>query len=139
MGELDMTGSEEFIPDFTQWARDQRSILGAVLVGSHARGTAKPDSDIDVVMICESSATFLEDDRWFKRFGSPTRVQNEDYGVVQSWRVWYASGLEVEFGITTRAWVSADPIDPGTERVLQDGYMILCDKEGLLARLTSPT
>jgi len=51
-------------------------------------------------------------------------------------RVWYSGGLEVEFGLCAEEWAALPP-DPGTRRVLEDGFRILSDREGLLKRLTA--
>ena len=45
----------------------------------------------------------------------------EDYGLVQSRRVRYGNGVEVEFGITTIGWLNTAPIDEGSRRVMSDG------------------
>ena len=60
---------------------------------------------------------------------------NEDWGLVQSRRVHYADGPEVEFGLTTTKW-AALPLDPGTRQVVADGFEILYDPDGLLQRCT---
>jgi hypothetical protein len=54
-------------------------------------------------------------------------VEREDWGRVTSLRVWYADGLEVEFGIADRSWASA-PLDVGTRRVIEDGLVVLFDR-----------
>jgi len=45
----------------------------------------------------------------------------------------------VEFGFATDRWLAADPVDPGTRRVMTDGCSVLLDRTGavgyLLARL----
>ena len=52
--------------------------------------------------------------------------------------MFYADGLEAEFGLTSQRWLAVDPIDPGTERVVKDGLRVLMDKTGHLARLLAP-
>ncbi len=61
----------------------------------------------------------------------------EDYGLLQSMRVHYTTGREVEFGVTTRAWASINPVDPGTRQVVSDGIQVLYDPEWLLSSLMS--
>lgn len=75
----------------------------------------------------------LNRDAWIQRFGNVSALQLEDYGPVQSRRVFYASGIEVEYGITTRDWLNTTPIDEGTQKVLNDGYCLLDDKVGLFS------
>jgi len=118
----------------TDWAAHQPTIAAVALVGSHARGEARPDSDIDIVLLCEEPHTFLVDTSWIHSFGAVERCHTEDWGMVTSLRVYYTEGLEVEFGMTTLAW-AAVPADSGTRHVVAQGMCILWDREGVLARL----
>lgn len=58
-------------------------------------------------------------------------MQTEYYGECTSVRVWYESGLEVEFGIVEPSWISL-PLDNGTHKVLSDGYKVIVDKKNYL-------
>jgi predicted nucleotidyltransferase len=109
------------------WAAGRPDVLGVALVGSQARGAARPDSDVDLVIACERPRRLLEDTRWIGTFGAPTRTKIEDWGRVTSVRVWYTGGLEVEFGIADSEWGSA-PLEEGTRRVIEDGCIVLCDR-----------
>lgn len=125
---------QEFIQAFIGWINTQSAIRAVALVGSYARGEATEASDVDLVILTEDPNEYLRDPRWAERFGYFHRMQVEDYGLVKSLRVWYQDGLEVEYGLTTRAWVAL-PIDERTRRVIQDGLQILLDTEGLLSHL----
>ena len=91
----------EFIQRFAVWAQSQPDLLAVALVGSHARGQARPDSDVDLVLICSRAADYLADLSWTLQFGAVREHQVEDYGKVMSIRAWYENGLEVEYGITS--------------------------------------
>ena len=60
-------------------------------------------------------------------FGIPARKDFEDWGKVTSLRVWFEGGLEVEFGIADEEWVR-NPLDAGTKKTLDGGYLILFDR-----------
>lgn len=124
----------DLIGRVVEWAGRQPRISGVALVGSHARGTAGPDSDVDLVIPCRSPDTFLRDPGWIQHFGAVERYHTEAWGRVTSLRVFYTQGIEVEFGFTTPDW-AALPVDPGTRRVVADGLRILWDTDGRLARL----
>jgi hypothetical protein len=124
-----------FLNQFTEWAARHEDILAVVLVGSFARGTARADSDIDLVLICDDPQRYLKDEQWLTNFGTVTGVQDEDWGLVQSKRVFYEDVGEVEFGLTTAQWVATDPVDAGTRRVIADGARILTDRTGMMASL----
>ena len=101
-------------------------------MGSHARGTAEPTSDVDLVILSSRPQRYLQAAEWTTTFGQVARQAIEDWGKVTSLRVWYESGDEVEFGITTPEW-AAQPLDEGTRRVISGGMRILLDPHGLLA------
>lgn len=122
------------IHDVQAWAETRRDVLGVALVGSHARQAARPGSDVDLVIVCESPSAYLENAAWIGAFGRPLRTDREDWGRVTSVRVRYAGGLEVEFGIADAAWAEA-PLDEGTRRVVKDGCIVLFDRGGVLAGL----
>lgn len=123
-----------FLDRVTEWAIHQPTLSGVALVGSHARGEARPDSDIDLVLLCTHPNAFLKDTLWVRLFGEVMACQTEEWGRVTSLRVSYRNGLEAEFGLTTPTWARF-PIDAGTRQVVSNGVRILLDKEGALGRL----
>ncbi len=125
-----------FLAQVTQWAGEEEGILAVGLVGSYARGTAKPTSDIDLVLLARQPQVFLSDTGWLARFGAVERFQVEDYGMLTSLRAWFSDGKEVEFGFSGPAW-AALPLDAGTRRVVTDGLRVLFEREPLLSRLVA--
>ena len=123
---------QNFIRDITRWASTQVDIKAIALVGSYARGSATEDSDIDLVMLVDHPAKYLENTEWTRQFGSVERQRVERFGLVTSLRVWYAGGREVEYGITTRHW-AATPLDEGTQQVIGHGMKVLFEREPLLS------
>jgi predicted nucleotidyltransferase len=119
--------------DVTKWAESRPEILGVALVGSYARGEAKIDSDVDLVLLASAPKEFIDKSEWTKDFGVVKSYEVEDWGLVTSLRVYYQKDLEVEYGMTSSEWVS-EPIDEGTLRVIADGMKILFDRLGLLDR-----
>ena len=122
----------EFIRHFTHWASEQSDILAVALVGSHARGSAREDSDVDLVIISEVPQKYLAHTAWAKSFGVIAKEQIEDYGMLISLRIWYENGLEIEYGFTTPAW-AATPLDAGTKEVIKGGIKILFERTALLS------
>ncbi len=47
------------ISSVRDWAIRQGDILAAAVVGSYARGTERPDSDVDLVLLVADPAPFL--------------------------------------------------------------------------------
>lgn len=123
---------EQFLSAVVQWASAQLDIVAVALVGSYARGTARPTSDVDLVILTSCPQQYLQTTGWAATFGPTAKLAIEDWGKVTSLRVWYEGGKEVEFGITTPEWI-AHPIDEGTRKVISDGIKILFDRHGYLA------
>lgn len=124
---------QDFLNAFVGWASAQRDVQAIALVGSYARGSAKDDSDIDLVILTEQPQKYLEDDEWLDRFGLVEKHQIEDYGKLTSLRAWHQEGYEVEYGITTPDW-AALPLDEGTREVISDGMVVLFERGSLLSR-----
>jgi len=125
--------ADELVKAVALWAENHVDIVSVALVGSHARGNARVDSDVDLVLQCASPARYLGDLTWISEFGVAKDVSVEDYGVVQSVRVFYEDGPEVEYGITSSEWATL-PLDEGTLKVLRDGVKVLLDRDGSLNR-----
>lgn len=117
----------EFLKQVRIWGNKTEGISAIIMVGSHARGEARPDSDVDLVIIAENTERYLLEQTWLKNFGQSIKTKHEDWGLVQSLRVWYDSGLEIEFGFTSKDWIS-DPLDTGTQEVLGNGYRFIINK-----------
>jgi predicted nucleotidyltransferase len=128
----------DFIEDFMRWSRRRRDIRAVALVGSYARMQANPSSDVDLVIIANDPQKYLTHTEWLRDFGIVITQKVEDYGKLTSLRVWYESGLEVEYGFTTREWVKP-PLDKGTKRVIEDGMRVLFEKETLLSPYETAT
>ena len=127
---------QTLLSEVTKWARSKPEILGVALVGSYARHEARDDSDVDLVLLVTTPQEFINKPEWIKDFGSVKSYAVEDWGLVTSLRVYYASSLEVEYGLTSSEWAS-EPIDEGTRQVIFDGMQILLDKYGLLSQALS--
>ena len=123
------------------WSEAHQDIRGLALVGSHARGTARLDSDIDLVVLAANPEAFRADGSWIEAIdwsGAGVEVAHwadEDYGAVWSRRVRLSSGAEVEISFAPLSWASIAPLDAGTRRVVSDGCRILYDPAGLLGCL----
>jgi hypothetical protein len=123
-----------FLDTFSRWASAQPDIEAVALVGSHARGTAAEDSDVDLVILTPDVDRYLLDRSWVSLFGEVAECREEDYGRVTSVRAFYGGGLEAEYGFAAPDWAAA-PIDAGTLRVVTDGMEVLYDPRGILARM----
>ena len=124
---------QAFIEQLRCWSAKQTNILAVAIVGSWARGTAHSASDIDIVIIARDPNYFLADRDWLLNFGSIGSVKQEDWGLVQSLRVFYVDKQEIEFGITSEEWLSDNEIRSDTGKIIGDGMNAIYDPNHLLA------
>ena len=124
---------DDFLQQVVEWFGRKPDVRGVALVGSHARGTARPDSDVDLVILADEPRAYLDDTAWARQFGRVRRDDVEDWGAVESLRVRYRIGLEVEYGFAIPLWARL-PLDPGTKQVLAAGARVLIDRDELLGR-----
>ena len=90
----------DFLKAFVAWASAGPDVQAIALVGSYARGAARDDSDIDLVILTDHPQKYLESTEWTEQFSTIEKHQIEDYGKLTSLRVWSQDGYEVEYGIT---------------------------------------
>ncbi len=82
-----MKTPEEYLNKITQWAKSQNTITALALVGSHARKAARPDSDIDLLFLCDDKSVLLNELSWINRFGKVDKLSREEWGTVTSIRI----------------------------------------------------
>ncbi len=71
-----------------EWAKAQPTICAVALVGSYARGIARVDSDIDLIVLTtvpqffRAEAAWLHAINWNVLAARPAKWQDEDYGLL---------------------------------------------------------
>ena len=83
---------QNIIEALRQWAQKETSIESVILVGSWARGTNRPDSDMDLCILTARREGLLAENHFPSLFGKVCRQQTEYYGACTSVRVWYEGG-----------------------------------------------
>jgi uncharacterized protein len=128
---------ERLLDQVTAWARQRPDIRGLALVGSWARGAARPDSDLDLVVLTTHPDRYLAGDDWTAALGATRVLRTQAWGPLVERRLLLDGGLELEVGVTQPVWAATDPVDAGTRRVVTDGMRILHDPDGRLAALAN--
>ncbi len=121
-----------FLQQVVSWAKVDPGLQAVALVGSYAHQAETEALDIDLVLIAAQPEAYLADTTWVQSFGDPLKQLVEDYGKLTSLRVWYSDGREVEFGLTGPGWMNL-PLDAGTQRVIDDGMVILFERDQLIS------
>ena len=56
-----------------EWAERRPDVLAVGLAGSWARGDARMDSDVDLMLVTEEPRPYLEKDAWVRELGGFSR------------------------------------------------------------------
>jgi uncharacterized protein len=126
---------EAFLARAGEWAAGRPEIRALAHVGSWARGDARMDSDIDLVLLSDEVDAYISTEAWARELGGDRVTRTLPRGAVTERRFALPSGLEVDVGVGAPAWASVAPMDPGTRQVVGEGMRILHDPEGILALL----
>ena len=130
-----------FAEALTAWGDEQPTWRALALVGSWARGQARPDSDLDILIVTTEMQRWIASSSWLEGLGSqsvglPTGASTlEHYGVARSWRLWFGPQIEIEATLVDLDWANHSPVDEGTRRVIAGGIQVLRDKDGVLEEL----
>ena len=126
---------ENLLAAVGSWAGGRPDLRAVALVGSWVRGTARMDSDVDIVLLTDNPPSYVESDAWLPAFGADAVVRTHRWGVLTERRLTRPSGLEVEVGVAPPTWALTEPLDDGTAQVAGDGLIAVYDPDRLLARL----
>lgn len=127
---------EQWLNTFSTWAERQPALRAVLVVGSSARKDHPADgwSDLDLVVIATDPDVYLGSTDWFGDLGEPLFhiVERTSEGELIERRVLFGSGLDVDFMVASVE--RAKRGFPGTfiPIVMQRGWTILLDKDGLV-------
>ena len=128
---------ERLLRGLASWAAGTTDVRAIGLVGSWARNQPRMDSDLDVVVLTDDPAAYVETEAWIiSAIGQAgLSVKTRQWGVVTERRVRLSSGFEVEFGFAKVTWAATTPCDAGTVDVVRNGLVPLFDPANLLQDL----
>lgn len=118
------------------WAARKPDVVAIGLAGSWARGDARMDSDVDLILLTTAKQGYFDNEAWMRDLGGLGIIRTEQWGPTMTERRFVLpSGLEVEAGIAPPIWAATDPVDPNLPPIVRDGFRILYDPERILSRL----
>ena len=129
------------LTEVIKWASNRLDISAVALVGSWARGTARADSDIDLMFLTPNPSSFQNSLVWIDEINWESigceieKWKDEEYGLVWSRHIYFKDEIEIEFSFGLTSWAFTEPIDRGTFRVVSDGFCILYDPKNLMNKL----
>ena len=123
------------------WAGRRDDIRAMALAGSWARGEPRDTSDLDLLLLSDQASLYRETAEWLASIDfagtghRPRSWMAATYGVVHSWHIECVPAAQIEFSFADCSWAATAPVDDGTRDVVEGGFRIIFDKDGLLARL----
>jgi len=129
-----------------RWAERQEPIRAMLLYSSRANLNAPVDifSDYDILLAVTDVHRFHEDDRWLEDFGKVLVVFRNPIGLEYGFESFgfithYEDGTKIDYGffpVEFLNWVAKQPRLPDD---LDNGYIVLLDKDHLTDGLKPPT
>lgn len=136
---------KDTLATLVHWADQHPLIRAMVLESSRATPGAALDifSDYDILLIVSSTQPFVDDDQWLHAMGTPlVRLNDQDEieGVPTYNRlVLYADGTKIDYILWPVAALDRVRAQPALSDILDLGYRVLVDKDGLLRGLAAPS
>lgn len=124
------------------WVQTQPTIKALGLAGSWAAERARPDSDLDLLILANNRQKYRENQVWLSDLllPEPFRVvshRSADYGSVWSCHALLQPDAQLELSFAGLEWALTDPIDVGTRLVVSNGFRVIVDKERRLQQLVA--
>jgi len=138
---MNRVSAEAVIEAVAAWARTRDDVRALALVGSWARGNARPTSDVDLLVLSDCAEEYRRRREWmseidFDRAGHSIKSSNDaTYGAVWSRHIHLHPAAEVELTFARCDWANVAPIDSGNCAIVRDAFRIILDKDAILARL----
>jgi hypothetical protein len=127
----------------TKWVDAHSDLRGLAVVGSWARGNARQDSDLDLLILTTDLEGYRRDRAWLSDLGLEeagyrlTSQRSVQYGVALSWHLNLDPAAEIELTFAGLEWAATNPIDAGTRLVVTDAFRVVLDKDGRLNPLAA--
>ena len=123
-----------------EFAQGNADVIAVGLCGSWARGNAKSDSDIDLLILVRNKSKFKKTN-WIKDLAfekineKVEHFKDKIYGLVWSRHIFLNSKAQIEFSFAESSWANTENLDKGTHKVVSDGFKIIYDPELILNKL----
>ncbi|WP_053375902.1 hypothetical protein [Paenibacillus sp. FJAT-27812] len=120
--------------EFVKWAGEQSHIAGIALVGPCADDENEEDSNLSFLLISDKKTKTLEAILHQFPFEPIEQATKEEWGLLTSFRIEYASGMEVEYGVAGEEWLRL-PLDQEMGDTVMKGFKVIWDREELFVQI----
>jgi aminoglycoside 6-adenylyltransferase len=141
----DIKSEADVLGRVREWADDQPLIRAVVLESSRAVGQAILDrfSDYDILLVVSDARSFADNDAWYGYFDTPL-VHFADMKEVLGFEtymrlVFYQDHTKIDYAVWPLELLQRVVERQESTDLLDWGYRVLLDKDGLATRLPPPT
>jgi len=140
-----VTEPDEILAGAMRWAKDEANVRALILESSRAAPDAPLDalSDYDLLLVVSDVGRFRDDDSWLRWCGVPLVRFSEEWaregfeGVTRL--VLYEDGTKVDHQVWPVEMLRAAAQRPKLPDILDVGFRVLVDKDGLTNDLKPPS
>jgi aminoglycoside 6-adenylyltransferase len=128
---------EQFEAPIIEWAQTRGDIRAVLVVGSRARSEppADPYSDLDLMVYTTDWSDYVADTDWLGRFGAVWVTVQDDIGEGRpEFLALYNGGYKLDFAFDRASKLEQIAGMDTLPEVLDRGYRVLLDKDGITAR-----
>lgn len=119
--------------EFVKWAGEQSHIEGIALIGPCADDENEEDSNLSFLIITHKKKKTLEAILQLP-LEPIEQASQEEYGLLTSIKVVYASGIEADYGVAGEEWLHL-PLEDELGAALMSGFKVIWEREELFAGL----
>jgi hypothetical protein len=121
--------------DFVKWSGGQSHIAGIALVGPCADDeNEEADADLSFLIISDKKTKTLEAILHQFPFDNIEQASKEEWGLLTSLRIEYASGLEAEYGVAGEEWLQL-PVNQEMGDAVMKGFKVIWEREELFEQI----
>lgn len=142
----DTEKEQSIINRLVQWAEKHETIRAMLLYSSRANPGAPVDifSDYDILLAVNDVHAFHEDDHWLEEFGKVLVVFRNPIGMEHGFECFgfithYEEGVKIDYGFFPVEFLTWAVNQEKLPDDLDNGYVVLIDKDHLTDRLKAPS
>lgn len=119
--------------EFIKWAGEQPFIDGIALIGASALDEeTDEEATLNFLIITEKKTRIVDAILKQFQFDAMEQATREEWGLLTSLRIEYASGVEAEFGIVGEQWIK-EPLEQETIDAIAKGFKVLWEQDDLFS------
>ncbi|OME80192.1 hypothetical protein BK120_20410 [Paenibacillus sp. FSL A5-0031] len=114
--------------EFVKWAGGHSHITGIALVGPCADDESEEDSNLSFLLVTDKKQKTVDAILYQFQYEAIEQATKEEYVLLTSLKIEYASGIEADFGVADTDWLHR-PLEQGLGDLLVQGFKVIWEQE----------